>query len=198
MNESLLINEIPTPNPSLMKFHIEGFLISPDLLIEFNKNSSQYHGISSKVADALLEKDFINSVIFGYDFISIIKTDHVNWYEISSDIIFTIIQYEDDIRSNRIFTISSKDDSAFNEDVECDASDMDTVNTIKEFLDDVIRPKIAMDGGDLQLKAYKNQVAYLQLRGAGISSPSSMQTSYNYIRETLIANIPYVIDIEQV
>jgi Fe-S cluster biogenesis protein NfuA len=83
------------------------------------------------------------------------------------------------------------DSLAFNEDVECDASDIDIVNSIKEFLDEVIRPQIAMDGGDLQLKAYKNQVAYLQLRG-------SMLPSYNFIRETLVANIPDLIDIEQV
>jgi Fe-S cluster biogenesis protein NfuA len=195
--ESFLINKIETPNPNAMKFQIEGFLISPESSIEFNKNSNQSNGFSSKLSNSLLERDFITSVFFGYDFISIIKTDGVSWDKISSDIIFTIMQYEEDIRNNTIF-VNLNDNSFSDENVECDEADLNIVNMIQEFLDEVIKPQIAMDGGDIQLKAYKNKIAYLQLKGACSSCPSSTQTLYYGVREMLITNIPDVMDIEQV
>ena len=195
--ESFLINKIETPNPNAMKFQIEGFLISPESSIEFNKNSNQSNGFSSKLSDSLLERDFITSVFFGYDFISIIKTDCVSWDKISSDIIFTIMQYEEDIRNNAIF-VNLNNNSFSDENVECDEADLNIVNMIQEFLDEVIKPQIAMDGGDIQLKAYKNKIAYLQLKGACSSCPSSTQTLYYGVREMLITNIPDVMDIEQV
>ena len=196
--ESLLINKIKTPNPNAMKFQIEGFLISPDFSIEFNKDSNQYNGFSSKLGDAFLERDFITSVFFGYDFISIIKTNHVSWDQISSDIIFTIMQYESNIKNNTIFINLNNDNSSSDDNVECDETDLNIVNMIQEFLNEVIKPQIAMDGGDIQLKAYKNKIAYLQLKGACSSCPSSTQTLYYGVREMLITNIPDVMDIEQV
>jgi Fe-S cluster biogenesis protein NfuA len=152
---------------------------------------------SSDLANEFLQKDYITSVFFGYDFISITKTDQTNWDIVSSDIILTIMQYEDQIKNLTLIKCNDEGDYS-DEKVECDECDLNIVQMIVEFLNDVIRPQIAMDGGDIQLVAYKNKIAYLKLKGACSSCPSSTQTLYHGVREMLITNIPEVMDIEQI
>ena len=189
--ESLVIDRIETPNPNTMKFCPIGYQVSPDFPVEFNKNDLK---INSPLAQSLLERKNVESVFFGENFISVSKSSDITWEEIQSDIVFTILRHDRDIIEGKIF------DGIFEEDdkIEYEESDAENVGLIKDFLDEVIRPQIAMDGGDIQLKAYKNKIAYLKLKGACSSCPSAGQTLYHGVREMLITNIPDLCDIEQV
>ncbi len=193
-NQSLMIEYFETPNPNTMKFYATGFLISPGILIEFDKNTKN---INSNLAKELLELNYIETVFYGYDFISISKNDSKNWQEILSEIIFILLRYEYDIANNSLLNseITSDDDD---ESVEFEEKDQQTVNEILEFLDDVVRPQVAMDGGDVKLKAYKDGIAYFKLKGACGSCPSAGVTLYQGIRQLLIENIPEVVDVEQI
>lgn len=191
----LIIDRIATPNPNTMKFCVRSgdrsCLISPDFPMEYNKMDTN---INSPLARALLEKDSVESVFYGMDFISVTKTSDDVWEDIQSDIVFTILNYDHDLINGKIFDSISVDD----DEVDCEETDKETVALIQSFLDEVIRPQIAMDGGDIQLKAYKNKIAYLKLKGACSSCPSASQTLYYGVREMLINNIPELYDIEQV
>lgn len=190
--DSLLIEYFETPNPNTMKFYATGFLISPGILIEFDRETKN---VNSNLAVDLLKNSFIESVFYGYDFISITKNDTKDWQEILSEIIFTILRYEYDIVNNSLLSSEFDDDD---DDIEFDAQDKKTVDEILEFLDDVVRPQVAMDGGDVKLKAYKDGIAYFKLKGACSSCPSAGVTLYQGIRQLLIENIPDVVDVEQI
>jgi Fe-S cluster biogenesis protein NfuA len=192
-NESLMIEYFETPNPNTMKFYATGFLISPGILIEFDKKMTN---INSNLAKDLLELDYIETVFYGYDFISISKNDSKEWQEILSEIIFVILRHEYDIVNNSLLNSDSIEDE--DEEVEFDEKDKKTVDEILEFLDDVVRPQVAMDGGDVKLKAYKNGIAYFKLKGACGSCPSAGVTLYQGIRQLLIENISDVVDVEQI
>ncbi len=192
---ALVIEYFETPNPNTMKFYATGFLISPHALVEFDRKSQH---INSDLAQEMLEFDFVESVFYGYDFISISKNDSKDWQEILSDIIFAILRFEKDIIDGKL--INSDDGNIDDEDdfIEYDEKDKKTVDEIVEFLDEAVRPQVAMDGGDVKLKAYKDGIAYFKLKGACGSCPSAGVTLYQGIRQLLIENIPDVIDVEQI
>lgn len=191
--DSLMIEYFETPNPNTMKFYATGFLISPGILIEFDRKTKN---INSKLAKDLLEFEYIETVFYGYDFISISKNDLKDWQEILSEIIFTILRHEFDIVNNRLLDSDAQDDE--DDEIEFDEKDKKTVDEISEFLDDVIKPQVAMDGGDVKLKAYKDGIAYFKLKGACGSCPSAGVTLYQGIRQLLIENIPDVVDVERI
>ena len=193
-NDSLTIEYFETPNPNTMKFYATGFLISPGILIEFDKKMKN---VNSNLAKDLLELNHIETVFYGYDFISISKNDTKEWQEILSEIIFIMLRYEFDIANNSLLNSDENCDDD-DDEVEFDEKDTKTVNEILEFLDDVVRPQVAMDGGDVKLKAYKNGIAYFKLKGACGSCPSAGVTLYTGIRQLLIENIPDVVDVEQI
>jgi Fe-S cluster biogenesis protein NfuA len=193
----LIINPVETPNPNSMKFVIDGFKISSFEPTEFKKRVENKKYFSS-LANDLLKKHYIESVFFGMDFISVNKIPDESWDRVTSDIIFTIMMHEDQIKDGSLISELAFPIGEEDEGVEFDAGDADIVEMIKEFLDDVIRPQIAMDGGDIELKAFKNGIAYLRLKGACSTCPSSTQTLYYGVREMLITNVPEVMDVEQV
>jgi Fe-S cluster biogenesis protein NfuA len=193
-NDSLMIEYCETPNPNTMKFYATGFLISPGILIEFDRKTKN---INSKLAKDLLELDYIETVFYGYDFISISKNDLKDWQEILSEIIFIILRHEYDIVNNSLLDSAGVEDDD-DDVVEFDEKDKKTVDEILEFLDDVVRPQVAMDGGDVKLKAYKDGISYFKLKGACGSCPSAGVTLYQGIRQLLIENIPDVVDVEQI
>jgi Fe-S cluster biogenesis protein NfuA len=201
INQKLVIEYEDTPNPNSLKFYPIGYCVSQNKTIEFSRNSKY---INSSLALDLLEMEEIESVFYGYDFISISKKPELNisWDDLRAKIIFIILAHEKEIVSNNIFNYnedSSESELETDDDfIEYDECDKETVDEILSILDEEIRPKIALDGGDIKLKAFKDGIAYLQLRGACSSCPSSSSTLYDYVREFLISMVDKLIDIERI
>jgi Fe-S cluster biogenesis protein NfuA len=201
LNQKLIIEYESTPNPNSLKFYPVGCNIAKGRLLEFKKNS-QF--INSALARDLLEIPEIESVFYGSDFISISKDPQINcaWEDLRAKIIFIILGHEKAIIDENLFDFPDEDrESSNHEDddfVEFDECDRETVDQIIELLDEEIRPRIAMDGGDIKLRAYKAGIAYLELRGACSSCPSSTVTLYEYVREFLISMVEKLIDIERI
>jgi Fe-S cluster biogenesis protein NfuA len=189
-----MIEHFATPNPNSMKFCVTGGLITRGASIEFDKNTEN---VPSRLAKDLLGFDYVESVLYCYDFILVTKNDLKEWSDILSEIIFTILRYEDEIARGTL-TLDPNLEDIDDSQVQFNEADRKTVHEISEFLNEVVRPQIAMDGGDIRLKGYKNGIVYLQLRGASSSNPTANVTLYNGIRQILIENIPDVIDVEQV
>ena len=199
-NQQLIIEYESTPNPNSLKFYPVGSYVAKGKSLEFKKDS-QF--VNSSLARDLLEISQIESVFYGSDFISISKNPEINcaWEDLRAKIIFIILGHEKEIIEGNLFDFENDEISGTYEEDDCvefDECDRETVDQIIELLDEEIRPRIAMDGGDIKLKAYKNGIAYLQLRGACSSCPSSTVTLHEYVREFLISMVEKLIDIERI
>lgn len=191
--QKVIIEYEDTPNPNTMKFYPIGHSISPGRLLEFANDG---HYVNSPLARELLELPFVQGIFYGHDFISVTKKEEDEWSNIKTEILFTILKYENQIIEGTL--LEDSNDYEDDEIVEYDEADEATVKEILELLNEDIRPRVAMDGGDIQLKAYKNNIAYLKLRGACASCPSATVTLYHYVREFLVSNIANLVDVESI
>ncbi len=94
-------------------------------------------------------------------------------------------------------SLDSNTESVEGNDIQFDEKDQKVVDEILDLLNEIVRPQLAMDGQDIQLKAYKDGIAYFMIKGAS-SSIVDTTTLYQGIRELLIEHVPDVIDIEQI
>jgi Fe-S cluster biogenesis protein NfuA len=199
MNQKLIVEYESTPNPNTLKFYPVGYNVAQGKLLEFKKNSPF---VNSSLARDLLEIDQIESVFYGSDFISISKNPEIKceWSDLRAQIIFIILGHEKEIIEEKLFDFENSEEECEDDDdfIEFDECDENTVKLIQELLDEEVRPRIALDGGDVRLRAFKDGIAYLQLRGACSSCPSSTVTLYNYIREFLISMVDDLVDIERI
>ena len=63
---------------------------------------------------------------------------------------------------------------------------------IEEVLNEKIRPAVAMDGGDIQLKSYKDGVAEVMLKGSCAGCPSSAVTLKQGVERMIKHYVPEV------
>ena len=69
---------------------------------------------------------------------------------------------------------------------------------IEEVLNEKIRPAVAMDGGDIRLKSFKNGVAEVMLKGACAGCPSSTVTLKHGVERMIKHYVPEVISVEAI
>ena len=73
-----------------------------------------------------------------------------------------------------------------------------TVEVIKELLATRVRPAVAMDGGDITFKGFKEGTVYLHMQGACSGCPSSTATLKSGIENLLRHFVPGVEAVQQV
>ena len=75
-------------------------------------------------------------------------------------------------------------------------SNDDISKRIEEVLNEKIRPAVAMDGGDIRLKSYKDGVAEVLLKGACAGCPSSTVTLKHGVERMIKHYVPEVNSVE--
>ena len=80
-----------------------------------------------------------------------------------------------------------KEESQFDDDIS---------KRIEEVLNEKIRPAVAMDGGDIRLKSYKDGVAEVLLKGACAGCPSSTVTLKHGVERMIKHYVPEVNSVE--
>jgi len=78
------------------------------------------------------------------------------------------------------------------------AEDSETVEVIKELLATRVRPAVAMDGGDITFKGFKEGTVFLHMQGACSGCPSSTATLKSGIENLLRHFVPGVEAVQQV
>jgi len=73
----------------------------------------------------------------------------------------------------------------------------ETVATIKELLEERIRPAVAGDGGDITFRGFRDGTVYLSMKGACAGCPSSTATLKHGIENLLRHYLPEVEAVEQ-
>lgn len=182
----MFIQTEETPNPLTLKFIPDGKEVLQKGGAEF-KNQKQA-ATKSPLATQLFEIKGISSIYLGKDFISITKNKDSNWDEIKADIQATIMD----------FFVSGKEVMFAQKETQNDEEDDEVTAQIKELIEIKVRPAVAMDGGDIVFHEFKDNIVYLELKGACSGCPSSTITLKNGIENMLKHYVPEVEAVEQV
>lgn len=188
----MFIQTEATPNPATLKF-----LPGRDVLEgEPRDFRSVDTAAISPLASGLFAVSGVNGVFLGSDFISVTKDD-TNWAHIKPAILGVIM---DHFLSGKpvIAEPSGAHAQAMDGEEFFDDDDSETVEVIKELLSTRVRPAVAMDGGDIIFKGYRQGTVFLHMQGACSGCPSSTATLKNGIENLLRHFVPGVETVQQV
>jgi len=178
----MFIQTEATPNPETLKF-LPGKTVLADATRTYISVDA---ADESPLAAAIFKVPGVTGVFFGYDFITVTKSN-AEWQHLKPAILGAIMEH---FISGAPLLIG--DQVEVPEDEFFEASDSETVATIKELLDTRIRPAVANDGGDITFKGFKDGVVFLTMRGACSGCPSSTATLRNGIQNLLKHFLPDV------
>lgn len=180
-----------TPNPNALKF-LPGEKVSESgtIYIANAKDAGR-----SPLAEVLFKISGVVAVFLGDDFITVTKNADSRW-EILKPMILTEVM---DFYVSGKGAVASKEaakPASYNQQ-EFDENDP-VVKQIRELLDTRVRPAVAMDGGDIIFRNFKEGIVELELMGACSGCPSSTATLKDGIENMLKHYIPEVKEVQAV
>ena len=178
-----------TPNPQTLKF-LPGKVVMEDGTAFFQNLEE---GSNSPFAKRLFGIDGVEGVFFGSDFITITKSQSIDWQVMKPLILGSIMDHY-----NSGEETINKTEINLNTSLESKESDTDIVKQIKELLDTRVRPAVAMDGGDIIYDSFKDGIVYLHMQGACSGCPSSTATLKMGIENMLKHYVPEVQEVRPV
>ena len=169
-----------TPNPASMKFVANKVLISEKGASAEYKNVSET--LTAPIAKQLFQFPFVKTVFITSNYITITKTDSVNWDDITVELRIFLTEYLN--AGNLIVTALPKQevavDNTFTEKTVISTQHVAAKDEVEakiiEILDQYIRPAVEQDGGLITFKELKDGVVTVQMRGACSGCPSSTMT----------------------
>ncbi len=184
----MFIQTEATPNPATLKF-----LPGRDVLVGEPRDFRSAEAASvSPLASGLFSVPGVTGVFLGSDFVSVSK-DSTEWNHIKPAILGVIMEH----------FLSGKpviDDGNLAADAGefFEEADSETVEVIKELISTRVRPAVAMDGGDITFKGFRDGTVYLHMQGACSGCPSSTATLKSGIENLLRHFVPGVEAVAQV
>ncbi len=183
-----------TPNPSSMKFVAnKHLLITNDNLVFENLAEAKGY---SPLAEALLNFPFVEKVFIANNFVTITKTDNVDWDFIlmelrefirdwianGNEILIRMpekkveheVKSENQTKIKKVFNPSEYDEA------------------IVAILDEYVRPAVENDGGAIDYIGYEEGVVTVELKGSCAGCPSSTQTLKGGIENLLKSNFAHI------
>ncbi len=185
----MFIQTEQTPNPQTLKF-LPGKVVMEDGTAFFQNVEE---ASMSPFAKRLFEIEGVEGVFFGSDFITITKSQSIDW-QIMKPLILSSIMNHYNSNEETIIKETKKE----NNSLQNDEDDNDIVKQIKELLDTRVRPAVAMDGGDIIYDSFKDGVVYLHMQGACSGCPSSTATLKMGIENMLKHYVPEVQEVRPV
>ena len=185
----MFIQTEQTPNPQTLKF-LPGKVVMEEGTAFFQNDQE---ATNSPFAKRLFGVEGVEGVFFGSDFITITKTQTVDWQVMKPLVLGSIM---DHYNSGEVTLI--KESKKENKSLEKDDNDTDIVKQIKELLDTRVRPAVAMDGGDIIYNDFEDGIVYLKMQGACSGCPSSTATLKMGIENMLKHYIPEVQEVRPV
>tara|TARA_B100001564_G_C20452661_1_gene584184 strand:- start:225 stop:788 length:564 start_codon:yes stop_codon:yes gene_type:complete len=185
----MFIQTEQTPNPQTLKF-LPGKVVMDDATAFFQNIQEAEN---SPFAKRLFEVEGVEGVFFGSDFITITKTQSIDWQVMKPLILGSIMDHYNSGEETLI-----KDEKKDNTSLKQNEDDTDIVKQIKELLDTRVRPAVAMDGGDIIYDSFKDGIVYLQMQGACSGCPSSTATLKMGIENMLKHYVPEVQEVRPV
>ncbi len=170
-----------TPNPKVMKFVCNKILTTESIQIKSKNNKHEIELINK-----LFDFPFVKEIYVNSNFISITKTNNIEWESIA----IQLRSFISDFLNNNDFSIktSTQNNNKSIKKVKSkyekkESSDIE--NQIKSILNQYIKPAVELDGGEISLASYKNNIVKVELKGACNGCPSSTVTLKNGIENLL-------------
>jgi NFU1 iron-sulfur cluster scaffold homolog, mitochondrial len=169
-----------TPNPASIKF------VANKILITTKGASAEYKSMAetqtAPIAKKLFAFPFVKNIFITANYITITKTDAVEWDDITLELRSFITEYLN--AGNLIVTALPKQDVAIDNtftetktiSTQHEAPKNDVEAKIIEVLDQYIRPAVEQDGGLITFKNLVDGIVTVQMRGACSGCPSSTMT----------------------
>ena len=180
MNYSIYVES--TPNPEVMKFVSNRMIADKNLEI---KSLDEAQGIS--IAEELLKFPFVKSIYLSSNFISISKIGTIEWENIAMQLrIFIAEHLNNNPIKNYTENISLEKENIIKNNVHIKVKDFNKKEKeIEAILNEYIAPAVESDGGAITLNYYKDNIVYVDLKGACSGCPSATSTLKGGI-ETLL------------
>ena len=176
-----------SPNPNAMKFVLDFFLIKDEQIFEFK---NQEEAQDSPLAASLLAFEYVESVFFMHNFITINKKTAIDWYEIVSELRLFLKQYLE--ADKAIFKANFLD----NREVKLQESEVtdNLILKINQILEDYIKPAVESDGGAIDFNNFDPDTGTLKvnLKGSCSGCPSASLTLKEGIENLMTRFIPEV------
>ena len=175
----MFIQTESTPNPATLKF-LPGQTVLETGTADFPSPDA---ASPSPLANRIFAVTGVAGVFFGNDFVTVTKTDAVEWDHIKPAILGAVME---------------GDHTAASGHADHSGADAEIVGQIKELLDSRVRPAVAQDGGDITFHGFDRGVVYLHMQGACAGCPSSTLTLKMGIENLLRHYIPEVTEVRPV
>ncbi|WP_417578921.1 NifU family protein [Pelagibacterium sp.] len=188
----MFIQTEATPNPATLKF-LPGREVLPGEPRDFRDPEMAR---MSPLASALFSVDGVAGVFLGSDFVSVTKIESVDWAHIKPAILGAVMEHFMSGKPILADGVAAQPDVSGDEFFE--EEDTETVEVIKELLATRVRPAVAMDGGDITFKGYKEGTVFLHMQGACAGCPSSTATLKSGIENLLRHFVPGVEQVQQI
>ena len=182
-----------TPNPNVQKFVTNRLLTNQNIEL-----SGPEEAVKVPLAAELFEFPFVREVFISDNYVSIQKTDDLEWLEINQALRDFLKEY---LQSDRRVVSEdyrpSQKASAEEMDPKFVATDDDVSKEIIGILEEYIRPAVAGDGGNIQFLSYlpETKEVNVLLQGACNGCPSSTITLKNGIESTLKQLLPGKVEV---
>lgn len=184
----MFIQTEQTPNPASLKF-LPGCEVMLDGVAEFlNPDQAK----TSPLAESLFSIEGISGIFLGRDFITVTKTEQIQWTALKPMILGVIMDHF--TQGRPVILGEHKTETAISAIDEQDP----VIRQIKEILETRVRPVVAQDGGDIVFSSFENGVVFLQMRGACAGCPSSTMTLKSGIENLLRHFVPEVTEVRAV
>jgi Fe-S cluster biogenesis protein NfuA len=184
----MFIQTEATPNPATLKF-LPGREVLAGEPRDFRTADD---AAISPLASGLFSIPGVTGVFLGSDFVSVSK-DVTEWNHLKPAILGVIMEH---FLSGKPVIDEGNVAKAGEEFFE--AADSETVEVIKELISTRVRPAVAMDGGDITFKGFRDGTVYLHMQGACSGCPSSTATLKSGIENLLRHFVPGVEAVQQV
>ena len=186
-----------TPNPATMKFVANKYLMNQGMTYESNDpNGNEV----CPLAHNLFNFSFVKGVYVASNFVSITRTDIIEWEDVVHEVREFIANYlnnggkvfeGDDVEevapeSNGNYTAMSKHNEP----------KTDIEKNIVAILDEYVAPAVENDGGAILFDSYDQGKVNLILKGSCSGCPSSIMTLKNGVEQLLKQMMPE--DVEEV
>ncbi len=181
----MFIQTEQTPNPATVKF-LPGCEVVTAGSVEFlTKEDAEK---TSPLAGQVFSIDGVAAVFFGRDFVTVTKTENIEWEALKPLILSVIMDHF--MSGKPVLFEELEENTSVSGDLDCEI-----VQQIKEILDTHVRPAVARDGGDVVFHSYEEGVLYLNMQGACSGCPSASMTLKSGVQNVIRHFIPEVIDV---
>lgn len=191
-----------TPNPNTMKFVANRWLVMDDKSYEIL--ADQRVGGPSPIAEKLFAFPFINGVFISSNFITVTKSEAIEWQDVVMelrDFITEALNEEGSVVIREGFLIQETTDELAKDlsTPKVEAKELtDFDKKIIEILDEYIRPAVEADGGAIEFDSYNEGLVKVVLKGSCSGCPSAAMTLKGGIESLLKSMLPEVKEVEAV